>query len=176
MKRIILTYGAVAGTVAIVSVIASMLLGTGAGFQEHLVWLGYLIMLVALSMVFVGIKRYRDQELGGIITFGTGFMVGIGIAAIAGVIYVVVWEAYLAMTDYAFIHEYTASVIANKEASGVGGAELETLKADMATMIEQYASPLYRLPMTFMEIFPVGFLVTLISAALLRKSEVLPAA
>lgn len=175
MKRIILTYGAIAGTVAILSVIASIVLGEGEGYQEHLEWLGYLIMLMALSMVFVGIKRYRDQELGGVITFGTGFLVGIGIAAIAGLIYVLVWEIYLAMTDYTFIHSYARFIIESKTASGVSGAELKALESDMARMVEQYGRPLYRLPVTFMEIFPVGLFVSLISAAVLRKSEVMPA-
>lgn len=39
----------------------------------------------------------------------------------------------------------------------------------------QYANPLFRLPMVFAEIFPVGVLVSLISAALLRNRRFLPA-
>ena len=39
----------------------------------------------------------------------------------------------------------------------------------------QYAHPLFRMPMTFTEIFPVGVLVSLISAGLLRKPSFLPA-
>lgn len=175
MIRIIFTYGAIAGFIAIVVIIASIAVGAGQSYQEHLEWVGYLVMLVALSMIFVAIKRYRDQELGGVITFGKGFVAGIGIAAVAGVIYVVLWEIYLVLTDYAFIGEYTQSVIAEREASGVSDAELETLKADMARMVEQYGNPLFRLPITFMEIFPVGLLITLVSAAVLRKSEVMPA-
>jgi hypothetical protein len=38
----------------------------------------------------------------------------------------------------------------------------------------QYADPLYRLPMTFIEIFPIGVLVSLIAAALLRNRRFLP--
>jgi hypothetical protein len=38
----------------------------------------------------------------------------------------------------------------------------------------QYANPMYRLPMTFVEIFPVGVLVSLVSAGLLRNSRFLP--
>jgi hypothetical protein len=43
-------------------------------------------------------------------------------------------------------------------------------------MRAEYANPLYRLPMTFLEIFPVGFIVALVSAALIRSSKFLPAA
>ncbi len=45
----------------------------------------------------------------------------------------------------------------------------------METFKAQYANPLFRLPMTFIEIFPVGVLVSLISAAILRNPRVLPA-
>jgi hypothetical protein len=38
-----------------------------------------------------------------------------------------------------------------------------------------YSNPLYRLPITFVEMFPVGVLISLISAAVLRNSRVLPA-
>ena len=37
-----------------------------------------------------------------------------------------------------------------------------------------YANPLLRLPMTFVEIFPVGVLVSLVTAGLLRNSRFLP--
>ena len=39
----------------------------------------------------------------------------------------------------------------------------------------QYANPLFRLPMTFIEIFPVGVLVSLFAAALLRNPRFMAA-
>ncbi len=177
MKRIILIYGVISGLV----VIGSMIIGIVVGFDDNpesvvnLEYVGYLIMLVALSIIFVGIKRYRDQELGGVITFGTAFVVGLGISAIAGVMYVAVWEIYLAMTDYAFMDQYIASVIASEEAKGVVGAELDALIADLDKQRQMYGNLFLRLGITFMEIFPVGLVIALISAAILRKSEVLPA-
>ena len=172
MKRIIFIYGFIAGLV----VICSMLLGLALSSGEAPGRAGsYLIMLIALSMIFVGIKRYRDQDLGGVIRFGTATLLGLGIAAVAGVVYVVVWEIYLAMTDYAFIDQYAQGVIAGKEAAGVSGPELEAAVESMENMQRQYSNPLFRLPMTFLEIFPVGLLITLVSAAILRNSKALPA-
>jgi hypothetical protein len=49
------------------------------------------------------------------------------------------------------------------------------MRAEMDAFRVQYANPLFRLPMTFAEIFPVGVLVSLISAAILRNPRVLPA-
>ena len=177
MKKIILTYGLVAGTIVIASGILGIEL-VDVGETEamaNLEYVGYLVMLVALSVIFIGIKKYRDQELGGVITFGTAALVGLGISAIAGVVYVTVWEIYLVTTDYAFMDDYIASVIAAKETEGVTAAELQETIADMNAMREQYQNPLFRLSITFLEIFPVGALITLISSAFLRKSENLPA-
>jgi len=175
MKRIIFIYGFIAGLVVICSVLSGLALWSGAETLRAQMWLGYLIMLIALSMIFVGIKRYRDRQLGGVIRFGTATLLGLGIAAVAGVVYVVVWEVYLAVTDYAFIDQYTQGIIAGKEAAGVSGAELEAVVESMEKMQRQYSNPLFRMPMTFLEIFPVGLLITLVSAAILRNSKTLPA-
>lgn len=177
MKKIILTYGIIAGSIIITSIILS--LGLEIFDKEKmsaLEWLGYLFMILALSMIFVGVKRYRDQELGGIIKFGRAMLLGLGITAVASIIYVAAWEVNLAVTDYAFIHEYTDSIISSKQAAGASEQEMEVVRAEMEAMKTSYANPLYRLPMTFMEIFPVGLLISLISAAVLRNAKVLPAA
>jgi hypothetical protein len=175
MKRIALIYGGISG----LAIIASMLLMLGTGGEDTdfggSEWAGYLIMLLALSAVFLGIKRYRDEELGGVIRFGTGLLVGLGITLVASVIYIVLWEVYLSFTDYTFIDTYTDSVIAAKEAAGLAGAALQAEIDSMERMRQSYGNWWYRLPMTFMEIFPVGLLISLISAALLKNSNLLPA-
>ena len=173
MQRIILIYGVIAGLV----VIGSALLGFSVTGSEHPLpaWLGYLLMLIALSLIFVAVKRYRDLHLGGVIRFGTATLVGVGIAAVAGVVYVAVWEVYLALTDHAFIGQYAEGIVAARRAEGVTGAELQAVIERLETMKARYANPLFRLPMTFLEIFPVGLLIALISAAILRNPKVLPA-
>lgn len=176
MQRIILTYGLVSGGIIILSVVLSLSLESiSAESVSTLEWLGYLFMIVALSMIFVGIKRYRDNDLGGVIRFSTGLLLGLGITVVASIVYVIVWEVNLSLTDYAFIEDYTNSVIQAKEAEGVSGEALEQVKSEMDSMRTQYANPLYRVPMTFLEIFPVGVIISLISAVTLRKSTVLPA-
>ena len=174
MKKIILVYGAIAGTI----VIGSILLGFAAEDKLGVLtteWFGYLIMFVALSLIFVGVKKYRDTEMGGVITFTKALLPGLGIAAVAGACYVIGWEMYLAATDYAFIDLYTQGVIDAKREAGVSGEELEQAIARMEQLKVQYANPLFRVPMTFLEIFPVGLLISLISAAILRNPRVLPA-
>lgn len=175
MKSTMWLYGTISGAVIIGSMIGTMsLAGTDSKLAQS-EWLGYLTMIVALSVIFLGVKRYRDRELGGVIRFGTAFMLGLGIAAVASLAYVVIWEVYLAATDYSFIRDYTQSVLAAREAEGLSGSALQAVVDNMNQLEARYANPAFRLPMTFLEIFPVGLLVALVAAAVLRNSKVLPA-
>ena len=174
MKKIILVYGTIAGVVVILSMVTGFALSDGQGnFSSQ--WFGYLTMIVALSLIFIGIKRYRDTELGGVIKFGKAFQVGLGIAVVAAMAYVVTWEIYLVATDHAFIETYSESVLEQKRAEGLSGDALAEEEARMAEMVENYGKPYIRVPITFLEIFPVGLLIALISAGLLRNPRVLPA-
>jgi hypothetical protein len=174
MTRMMLTYGLISGVVVAATITATIIFGGGGGHQSNL-WLGYLIMVVALSSILVGVKQYRDKAQGGVITFWKAFLLGLGIAAVAGVAYVLVWETYLAATHYAFMDQYVEATLAAKRAAGVSGAEYAKLAAEMETMKANYTNPLFRLPMTFIEIFPVGLVIALVSAALLRNPKFLPA-
>ena len=173
MFRKILAYGAIAGL--IVGIPLSAMVVTMKGHEMHYgMLIGYATMLVALSTVFVAIKRHRDIDLGGVIGFWPAFGLGLGISFVAGTIYVLAWETTVALTHLDFASGYAKIMIEQKKANGVTGAALAKFTAEMEQFKVQYANPFYRLPMTFIEIFPVGVLVSLVSAGLLRSSRFLP--
>jgi hypothetical protein len=136
---------------------------------------GYSVMLVAMSFVFVGVKRYRDVEGGGVIRFWRALGLGLLIALIAGIAYALLWEVYLAATHYRFFDDYIAKAMSDARASGKSAAAIAKMTTEFESMRTMYANPLFRLPMTFMEVAPVGVLVALVSAILLRNPRLLPA-
>ena len=176
MWRDIVKYGVIAGLVVGVSMIASFWATDG---QMPHGWMGmavgYATMLVAFSAVFVGIKHQRDVAGGGVIRFWPAFGMGLGISFVAALFYVGAWELVQATIVDDFAGSYGASVIAAEKAKGIDPAALAKLTADMEAFKTQYADPMFRLPMTFAEMFPVGVLVSLISALVLRNPRVLPA-
>lgn len=173
MGRTIGVYGAIGGIIVSVGMLLSITFMHTGGVMGMVV--GYLTMLVALSMVFVGVKQYRDAVLGGVIRFSTAFWMGLGISAVAALFYVASWEVYMYLTNYTFMDEYVAKAIADMRDSGAPAAEVAKFTADMEAMKVQYANPMFRMAFTFSEIAPVGLIVSLVSAAILRNSKVLPA-
>src|ERR1700749_1686304 len=174
MIRNILTYGIIAGLIVGILLSTVVITGIGSHGSSGMV-IGYTIMVGGLSVVFVGVKHYRDVDKGGVIGFWQALGLGLAISFVAGILYVAAWDTACAITGMDFAGSYTAALIAQKKAAGVSGAELAKFVAEMNTFKVQYANPLYRWPMTFVEIFPVGVLVSLISAGLLRNSRFLPA-
>jgi len=173
MGRIIAVYGAIAGVIVIIGMYSSILFIADHGTLGMVA--GYLSMLAAMIFVFVGVKRYRDVNLGGVIGFGKAFGVGLGIAGVASLFYVLSWEVYMWQTGGTFMAEYMASMVEDMRAAGKPAAEIAKFSAEMNAMAEQYRNPLFRMALTFTEILPVGLLVSLIAAALLRKSGFMPA-
>ncbi len=174
MLRTILSYGLVAGLV-VGGFLSAFVVLTGDRIPAS--WgmlIGYLSMLVALSAVFIAIKRHRDDDLGGVIHFLPAFGLGLAISFVAGIVYALAWEATLAFTGMDFAGTYARHMIEQQKAKGLDGEALAKLVAEMDKFKSDYANPLHRLPMTFAEIFPVGVLVSLVSAALLRSPRFLP--
>ena len=173
MLKTILIYGVIAGLIVGVPMSISTI-----AFSHHTSYamaIGYLTMLVGMSVVFVAIKRHRDTAGGGVIKFWPALGMGLGISVMAGIIYVATWDSACAIAHMDFAGDYARSMIAQQQAKGVSGEALAKVTAQMDAFKTQYANPLYRWPMTFIEIFPVGVLVSLISAALLRNPRFFPA-
>ena len=163
-------YGGLAGFLIISMMIAGftfMGLESSAGSQT----VGFLLMFLILSLLFFGMKRFRDREQGGVIKFSKALVLGLAMSFFAGVAYVIIWEIYLAVTDHQFIGVYTDHLIELKKAKGVSGEALSQFMDKMTKMKSDYSRPFYRIPVTFTEIFPMGFIVTLICALILHKPK-----
>ena len=173
MGRIIAVYGVIAGVIVVLGMFISISVVSDHGTMGMVA--GYLSMLVALIFVFVGVKRYRDVDLGGVIGFWKAFGVGIGIGLVAGLFYVLGWELYMWRTGGTFMAEYIASSIEDMRAAGKSAAEIAKFSSEMGAMAEQYKNPLFRMALTLTEILPVALIVSLVSAALLRRSSFMPA-
>ena len=129
-------------------------------------------MVVAFLMVFVGIKSYRDNVKGGTISFWKAFQVGILITVIASACYVATWEVVYYKFVPDFGDKYAAHTIDKARSSGATEQQIAAQTAEMEKFKQMYKNPLFNVAMTFIEPFPVGFVITLLCAGFLcRRRE-----
>jgi hypothetical protein len=175
MFTLIVRYGVIAGLIIGIPMMWRMISAKPGEVPVVGMLLTYLVMIVALTAVFVGIKAYRDKVLGGVVRFLPALGVGLGISVVASILYVIAWEISSAYSSFDFIAFYKAYMVEAVQSKGGSPAQVTQAIADAEAFEKMYRNPLYRLPMTFIEIFPVGVLISLISAAVLRNPRVLPA-
>ena len=139
------------------------------GFDRGLI-VGYTVIVLSFLLVFFGIRSYRENVGHGYISFGRAFQVGILIALISSVIYVLTWEVVFHNWLYDFPEKYTSYMIEKARASGASADEVARQTEEMNSLFASYKSNFFvRAAFTFIEPFPVGLLITIISAAILRR-------
>lgn len=168
MKKIVLTFGLISGAIAAVLMLGTMSFVDRIGFDRAVI-VGYTVIVLSFLLVFFGIRSYRENVGGGQISFGRAFSVGILIVLISTLVYVITWEFEYRNLFPDFMDRYSSHEIEKARASGASTAEIAHQTAEMNQMKSMYQNPLYRAAFTFLEPFPVGLLITLISAVALRR-------
>lgn len=175
MKKNILVHGLIAGLLVSTFMLVSMNYYShcdGKVSLETSMLVGYASMLVAFSLVFVGIRNYKNKFNAGVISFGKAFKIGALIALIASTMYVIAWQIdyFFFMPD--FMDKYVARMLADMKESGATQHAIDSKAKELADMAVMYKKPLYNALMTYMEILPLGLLVSLISALILKRKTV----
>ena len=168
MKKTVLTFGLIGGAIMAAMMFATLPFMDKIGFDKGAI-VGYTTMILAFMLVFFGIRSYRENVSDGQITFGRAFAVGILITVVACVCYVVAWEIiyFRFMPDFA--DKYASYAIEKARASGASQQVIEAKLQEMKSLKSLFDNPLTNAAMPFTEPFPIGLVVTLISAAILRK-------
>jgi hypothetical protein len=177
MQNIVLRFGLASGAI-LVTLSGVVLAVNRKGSFEHGQTLGYSVMVLSLLLVFFGVRSYRDDVAGGSIGFGKAFQVGLLISLVACAMYVIAWEIAYYNFFPNFLDHYNAHALAKMRAAGESEAAIQKAAAKMADFAKLYANPLFNAGVTFLEVFPVGLIMTLVSAAILRRKprEEAPAA
>ena len=171
MKKNVLVFGLISGFIITAMMVISVgLCYSREDFDDSMV-IGYTSMILAFSLIFIGIRNYRNKYNNGVITFGKAFKVGLFITLVASTMYVLVWliDYYLFIPD--FMDKYSAHVLRQSQADGASRQELQEKAAEMANFKEMYKSPLMVILLTYAEVLPVGLVIALISAAILKRKS-----
>jgi hypothetical protein len=168
MKKTVLTFGLIAGVMISVLMDSSLLLAHKVG-SGHSMVLGYTMMVASFLLIYFGLRSYRDNTLAGQISFGRAFTCGILIALITTVCYVATWEILYFNFIPHFMDSYFAAEIQKVQSSGLDPATTAARVAAVARQQQLYQNPFVNMAYTFIEPLPVGLIITLVSAAVLRR-------
>jgi Protein of unknown function (DUF4199) len=168
VKKTVLTFGLIAGVIISVLMDGSLLLADKIG-SSHSMALGYTIMVASFLLIYFGIRSYRDNELAGQISFGRAFACGILITLVTTVCYVATWEVLYFNFMPHFMDGYFAAQIHKVQSSGLDPATIAARVAAIQRSAQLYQNPFVNMAYTFIEPFPVGLIITLVSAAVLRR-------
>ena len=170
MTRVVLIFGLLAGAVLAAMMVVQVAFIDEIGFDRGEI-IGYTTMVIAFLMVYFGIRSYRDNIYGGTITFGKAVGIGLLITLVASICYVMTWEVIYYWFAPDFIEKYGAYMVEKARQAGATQQELAAKAAEWGKYQEMYKNPLINAGFTLIEVLPVGIVVTLISAAMLRRRD-----
>ena len=169
MKKNIIVCGLISGAILTAMMMASTYYCyRNQNFEGNMV-VGYTVIILAFSLIFVGIKNFRDKYNNGLVSFGSAFKIGAYITLVASTMYVVAWlfEYYLFIPD--FMDVYSEHVINQAKTSGASLSEISSKTEEMAGYKEMYKNPFFVVLLTYTEVLPIGLVVSAISALILKK-------
>jgi amino acid transporter len=170
MRRIVLTFGLIAGAILSAMMLLTLPFQDRIGFDRAAV-IGYTSMVLAFLMVFFGVKSYRDNAAGGSVTFGRAFQVGLLITAVATVCYVATWQLVYYRFAPDFVDKYAAYKVEKARESGATEVQIAEETTKMAEFKEMYENPLVNIAFTLLEPLPVGLVFTLVTAGVLSRKR-----
>ncbi|MBO9638267.1 MAG: DUF4199 domain-containing protein [Siphonobacter aquaeclarae] len=171
MKKHILTFGLLAGVIVSAFMSVSMIFAKNNP-TLHMEWgevIGYSSMLLAFSMIFAAILRYR-RERGGV-TFKEGLLIGLGISAIASALYVITWIIIYKNVYPDFPQQYVQLTVEKMQKTGKSAEDIQAMKDQMKMMFSWYDTWYGLVGITLMEIFPLGVVVSLVAALILKRKH-----
>jgi hypothetical protein len=171
MRKNIFIYGSIIGAILVANMIYVVnLCYTDYDFSSNNL-VGYAAMVVVLSLIFFGVRNFRNKRNNGFITFGQAFKMGSLIALLSATLYVVAWLFYYYLFVPDFIDVYIPHVLREATADGATAAELAEKTKEMEQFREMYKNPLFVVLITYFEVLPVGIVVALISSLILKKKQ-----
>ena len=168
MRKIVVTFGLISGAISSLMMIALVTFGDTIGFDRGAI-IGNTSIVLSFLIVFFGIRTYRDNIGNGQITFSKALAVGLSITFISCIFYVVTWEVIYYNFLPGFWDAYGAHVVQKLTASGASPAAVQAKLQQVRNYRELYKNPFFNAVLTFIDPFPIGLVITLFSALVLRR-------
>ncbi|MEO1216548.1 MAG: DUF4199 domain-containing protein [Bacteroidota bacterium] len=167
-KRIFKT--AAIGSALMVGIPLLSLIFIGTGPESFTIGevIGYSTIFIAMALIFFAIRSFRDDENGGLLSFGEGMKIGTAIAALGGLAFGLYNLLYVLVIDPDFTEKYLAYT------SGLetGSPEVAAKVVEMKEAYGFWMTVEGQTVTMFMTVFLIGFIITVISSIILQNKKV----
>ena len=166
----ILKYGTTSGLLLVVFTWAgNLFFGSNPENFDAQEFYGYGSMVLGLSVIFFGMRRYRDELEGGTISFGKAFKIGLLTDLVTSSIFFIYMMIYFRWIEPDFMQTYFDFFREKINNSGLPADEISRQLADLDANLELYMDPNFNSILMFVTVFLLGVVVSLASAAILRS-------
>jgi hypothetical protein len=173
MNKNIIKYGLIAGSIITAFMVFTVyIFSTDRETFKSIEWIGFPGIFIAFSMIFLGIKNFRDQMANGELSFGKAFKIGFLIALIASTMYVITWMIIYHTVFPNFIEEYNEHMLNLAKAKNPTPEELTAKIAELDEFKTMYKKPIFTVLLTYAEVFPIGIIFAIVSAVILKKKRI----
>jgi uncharacterized protein DUF4199 len=169
VKKIVWTFGLIAG-----GVLSAMMLITmpfEASFEGVAEIVGYTTMVLAFLLIFFGVRSYRDTVGGGSVSFGRALAIGALITTVSSLCYVATWELIYFKFAPTMAARFDAVAIEKAKRGAASPEEAQRKTAETQRFLSLYKNPFINSAITFLEPLPVGIVIALVSAGVLRRKR-----
>lgn len=168
MKNTIIKYGLISGAIATLCMVIMTLVLKSYGF-DNTAYVGFSLIILSMAVIYFGIKAYRDDKNEGQISFLNGLLIGLGIAVISSVCYSLMWLVVYYNFMPNFIEDYATFTTNQLKSSGASEAELSKNATQLQEFKDFYKTPFGIFAVTLIEPLPIGILIALVSAFILKN-------
>lgn len=170
MKNVLIRYGIISSLIVCVLMLFSFPIMKNPENYSLAEIFGFTSILLSLSTIFIAVKTYRDKYNNGKIKFGKAFLIGLYITLIAGTMYALTFTVYNSLSGDPFGSFYRDYSISEIEKLNLEPLQKQAKIADLDKNIAMFSNPLVMfLVGLFVEYTPMGLIVSLISAAVMRR-------
>jgi hypothetical protein len=170
MRKTVWTFGLISGVMLSVMMLVTIPFVDAIGSDRGEI-VGYSTMVLSFLLVYFGIRSYRDNVGGGSVSFKRALAIGALIIAVSSLCYVATWELLYFKLQPGYAAKMSAAWIDKAKRGGGSPEEIQRRVTDAQRFMERYNNPLINSAVTFLEPLPVGLVIALFSAGILRRKR-----
>lgn len=162
MKKFVLSYGLIGGCLLIgLGLFNWFVIAQMFGYNASEIF-GYLSIILALLCIPLGIRYFRDKLNDGMVSFGEGFKIGMGITIVTSIIMFFYSMLFWILAGDDFM-KWRENVLTE--------SELKQAQLQMAQMPDFVLSPWFQGLVMLLTVFLIGMIINLVSSLALKRSK-----